>query len=287
MRPNHWTYWNNADLVFALLVALIAELIALGAPEARSPFRVIVGGALVLFVPGYVLMAALFPRQHDLKGAERLAISLGLSAAIVPMAGLVLNYTATGIRLESLTTALSLLTVLGALAAYLRRARIPEEERFAFLKDPQLTRGALFGAAGIALLVGATYLTRPEPRFTAFYLLGENERMERYPTRLRPGEPFTVTVVVENREGQRMAYLIRAPFDPETPPIEVPPIPPGGSWRQTLTLKAPTTLGVTPLVLELYRPGDSEAYRELHLFVSVQQEGAVPAPAHDLRGVYV
>ncbi|AEB12395.1 protein of unknown function DUF1616 [Marinithermus hydrothermalis DSM 14884] len=287
MRPSHWTYWNNADLVFALLVALIAEVIALGFPEAYSPFRVIVGGALVLFVPGYVLMVALFPRHHDLNGAERLAVSLGLSAALVPMAGLILNYTPAGIRLESLTMALSLLAALGALAAYLRRARIPEEERFVFLKDPQLTRGALFGAVGIALIVGATYLTRPETRFTAFYLLGENERMENYPTHLRPGESFTVTVVVENREGQRMAYRIRAPFDPETPPIEVPPLPPGASWRQTLTLKAPSTLGVTPLVLELYRAGDVEAYREIHLFVSIRQEGAAPAPSLYLRGVYV
>jgi uncharacterized membrane protein len=53
----------------------------------------------VLFFPGYVFITALFPEKKELDNLERLALSLGLSIAIVPLIGLLLNYTPWGIRL--------------------------------------------------------------------------------------------------------------------------------------------------------------------------------------------
>jgi uncharacterized membrane protein len=34
---------------------------------------------MVLFLPGYALIAALFPRKDDLDGIERIALSFGLT----------------------------------------------------------------------------------------------------------------------------------------------------------------------------------------------------------------
>jgi len=45
---------------------------------------------LVLFLPGYTLIATLFPRKDDLDGIERVALSFGLSIAITPLLGLAL-----------------------------------------------------------------------------------------------------------------------------------------------------------------------------------------------------
>jgi len=53
---------------------------------------------LVLFVPGYVLVAALFPRNGDIDWIERVALAFGLSIAVVPLLGLLLNFTPFGIR---------------------------------------------------------------------------------------------------------------------------------------------------------------------------------------------
>ena len=76
------------------------------------------------------LIAALFPKQGDLDGVERLALSFGLSIAVTPLIGLVLNYTSYGIRLDPILLSLSSLTVLLVVVAYLRRRLTASESRF-------------------------------------------------------------------------------------------------------------------------------------------------------------
>jgi len=85
---------------------------------------------LVLFLPGYSLIAALFPRKDDLDGIERIALSFGLSIAVVPLLGLALNYTPFGIRLVPVLVVLSVFTVSLAVIAGVRRQGLPEGERF-------------------------------------------------------------------------------------------------------------------------------------------------------------
>ena len=84
----------------------------------------------MLFLPGYSLIAALFPRKDDLDGIERIALSFGLSIAIVPLLGLALNYTPFGIRLSPILVVLSVFTISLAICAYVRRSKILEEDRF-------------------------------------------------------------------------------------------------------------------------------------------------------------
>ena len=84
----------------------------------------------MFFLPGYSLIAALFPRKDDLDGIERIALSFGLSIAITPLLGLALNYTPFGIRLSPVLIVLSIFTISLAIGAYVRRCRIPEEDRF-------------------------------------------------------------------------------------------------------------------------------------------------------------
>ncbi|MEM2628158.1 MAG: DUF1616 domain-containing protein, partial [Ignisphaera sp.] len=75
----------------------------------------------VLFLPGYVTVEALYPREEDLTPLERLALSIGLSLAIVPLIGLVLNYTPWGIRLTPISMALTLYTTVIAMIASYRK----------------------------------------------------------------------------------------------------------------------------------------------------------------------
>ena len=84
----------------------------------------------MLFLPGYSLIAALFPRKGDLDAIERIALSFRLSIAITPLLGLALNYTPFGIRLLPVLIVLSVFTISLAMGAYARRNRIQEEDRF-------------------------------------------------------------------------------------------------------------------------------------------------------------
>ena len=61
--------------------------------------RIIVGIPFLLFIPGYTLLSAIFTKKEGMSGIERVALSFGLSITVVPIIGLVLNYTPWGIRL--------------------------------------------------------------------------------------------------------------------------------------------------------------------------------------------
>ena len=81
--------------------------------------RYAAGAVYVLYVPGYTLIEALYPKADELERLERFALGVGLSLALVPLVGLVLNYTPWGIRLDPIFASLSLLTVaLGAAGVY-------------------------------------------------------------------------------------------------------------------------------------------------------------------------
>ena len=123
----HYPKNFDLDLAFVILFTLLGIPFVMIPPlNEISPVRIILGLPLVLFLPGYALIAALFPRKDDLDGIERVALSFGLSIAIVPLLGLALNYTPFGIRLSPVFTVLSVFTISLAICAYVRRRRITE-----------------------------------------------------------------------------------------------------------------------------------------------------------------
>ena len=119
------------DLALAILLTLSCMLFVLIPPLNETPVRVVLGLLLVLFLPGYSLIAALFPGRDDLDGIEWIALSFGLSIAVVPLLGLALNYTPFGIRLVPILIVLSVFMVLLAVVACVRRQGLLEADRFA------------------------------------------------------------------------------------------------------------------------------------------------------------
>ena len=120
-----------ADLALVILLTLSCTPFVLVPPLNETPVRVLLGLLLVLFLPGYSLVAALFPRKDDPDGIERIALMFqGSGIAIVPLLGLALNYTSFGIRLVPILIVLSMFTVSLAIITYLRRCGLPEGDRF-------------------------------------------------------------------------------------------------------------------------------------------------------------
>lgn len=110
------TYFiSRYNLGFALATLLTALCVILvyvpDPPQTLATLRVIVGSIFVLFLPGYSLIEALYPRGDELSPLERLALSIGLSLALVTIVGLILNYTPWGISLNPIMVSLSLLTL--------------------------------------------------------------------------------------------------------------------------------------------------------------------------------
>ena len=91
-------------------------------PEDSFPLvyaRYLFGAVFVLFLPGFSLIKALFSSK-ELDNIERLALSVGLSLALVPLVGLLLNYTPWGIRVNPVTVSLLALTLVFASSAVVR-----------------------------------------------------------------------------------------------------------------------------------------------------------------------
>jgi len=110
-------YLKNADynlwlyLVFLASLVTSATIYLLPAIYPLVITRWLLGSLFILFLPGYTLIEALFPKRNDLDGIERLALSIGLSLAVTPLIGLLLNYTPWGIRLDPIIISLTLFTL--------------------------------------------------------------------------------------------------------------------------------------------------------------------------------
>lgn len=96
--------------IMATLVTITLLIVFFTIPQIIF-VRYVLGSLYVLYLPGYALIEALYPRGDELSPLERLALSIGLSLALVPLVGLLLNYTPWGIRLEPVTISLAILTL--------------------------------------------------------------------------------------------------------------------------------------------------------------------------------
>jgi len=115
VSPKAYWYWA----VIALSIA--TTILVFTIPENAYPIvyaRYILGAIFVLWLPGYALIKALFPTK-EIDQIERVALSIGMSLALVPITGLLLNYTPWGIL--SLTVTL-------ATAALIREQTVEEKE---------------------------------------------------------------------------------------------------------------------------------------------------------------
>lgn len=109
------------DLMILIISTLLCVIFVVTPLLNETPIRIMLGLLLVYFLPGYSLIAALFPRKDELNGVERIALSIGSSIAVVPLLGMALTYTPFGIRLLSTLSGLSIFTVSFAIIAYIRR----------------------------------------------------------------------------------------------------------------------------------------------------------------------
>ncbi|KYH24893.1 hypothetical protein HAPAU_29850 [Halalkalicoccus paucihalophilus] len=235
-----------ADLTAVVGITLLTILVATVPVIRETPLRIGFGLVFVLFVPGYALVAALFPEKGEraveesdvdrsgesgIDGIERTALSFGLSIAVVPLIGLVLNFTPWGIRLVPILLSVGGFTVIAASVAAVRRWELPAEERFAvpYRQWAGATRTELFepdtqvDAVLNVLLVCALLLAMSSvayavavpqqgESFSEFYLLTENDEGELvadgYPTEFVAGEPQSLIVGIGNQEHEPTEYSV-------------------------------------------------------------------------------
>jgi uncharacterized membrane protein len=250
---------STADLTVAL-VWLAASILAIYLPVLNeSSVRVVLALPVILFLPGYSLIAALFCKEDDINLIERIALSFGLSIAVVSLIGLCLNFTPWGIRLDPLVISLTLFTVAMILIAQYRRTLLVpgQRYRFPFSEIASTFRNSFHPQEGsrvdriltiililsvlIAVITTIYVITFPNQgeRFTEFFILGEHQKAADYPGQIAVGEQYPLYIGVGNHEYRPVTYMIRTygmlmEFDNTTNTSRIITMDP--LWQHSLTL---------------------------------------------------
>lgn len=119
---------SNQVILIAIVVAtlLLLPLVAFTSGGFRIAFGILFG----LFFPGYTLLSAIFPKREGVSGLERVALSFGLSFAVVPLIGLVLNFTPWGIRLYPIVISVTFFILAASVVAWYRLGKLAPAQRF-------------------------------------------------------------------------------------------------------------------------------------------------------------
>jgi uncharacterized membrane protein len=110
--------YRSGPFWLTLIVSMLAVVTIYSTPQTDpwSTIRIFVGSAFALFIPGYALTQLLFPTK-DMDPIEYIAMSIGLSLAITPLMGLILNYSIWGIRLDPIVTSISGISIIMSVIA--------------------------------------------------------------------------------------------------------------------------------------------------------------------------
>ncbi len=271
------------DLLIVSATVIATILFVLVPPLNETFIRTLLGLVTVLFLPGYSLTCALFPKKKDLDEIERIALSFGLSIAVTPLLGLILNYTPFGIRLTPILITLCAFTIACTITAHIRRMKVDEKERFnpSFKckiqmpekKIDQILTIILICSilASITAVVYVIITPKQGEKFTEFYVLGPGGMAYDYPRNMQTGENTTVILGVVNHEYIQTGYLIQVLWENLT--IKQIPIQldHNQTFERNVTV-APIENGTQKLRFILYKENLTEAYRTLHLIIEVTTE---------------
>jgi uncharacterized membrane protein len=166
------------------------------------------------------LIFTLFPKKTSIDIIERIALSLGLSIAIVPLIGLGLNYTVFGIRLQPIFFSIfGFIIIIGLIGIY-RWSKILPEKRFIISINLSLPKSKnkientlTIVLIALIIIAGATLayvIINPitGEKFTEFYLLGSKGNASGYPTNLSLDEIANVIIGIANHEYETINYTI-------------------------------------------------------------------------------
>ncbi len=302
---------NNLDLIFIPILVILAIIFILIPPFNQGFFRIIFALPLLLFLPGYMLIAAMFPKLWEISPIERFTLSIGLSIAITVFDGFGLNYTRWGFRPNSMTLSLSIIIGILFLFTFIQRWRYGDESySFSLLdiksfyntlknKEPEtgsdhdtaiekmLIKTMIIAILIVsAMLIYAKVTTEPE-KFTAFYILGANGKAENYLTDVSVGSPSTILVGIENYEHTKVNYTLRVSLGGKTLREDQIILDHESKWLSNVTFIPELTSSIAfadanKSKLEFQLLKDNKSYRSVHLLINTRLDKVKFAQLPDL-----
>ena len=271
------------DLYLVLVTNILAILFILIPPFNETPLRIPLALVLLLFLPGYVFIAAMFPGR-DISGIERFTLSVGLSIAITVFDGFAISVTVWRFRPTSIVVSLTLIILFFVIITYFMRKRLPLEQRFVpdarpFIESlktkeemTDIEKALIIAMVGSIIIASGMLiyakLTFEEEKFTALYILGPGGKAEGYQTNLSFGEPATTIVGVENYEHAPVNYTLQVVLDGVVLEKKEIRLDHNEKWEENITY-IPDVMGQKiKLEFLLFKDGGTRSYRSVHLWVN-------------------
>lgn len=218
------------DLSVVVTVALGAIIITLFPGSWATGPQIVFGMVLLVMLPGYAFIAALFPAsppdtnvtRHQSRRSPtlpvRLALAIGTSLVISPLVLLLLATPFFGLHHVSIVVTLAGLTIAWSALAAIRRAGLPPQRRFTLeLRDwveqvwttqPRqwllivvIVSSLLITTGGVVYIAATAPISEPS---TAFFIESEDD----YPTNMVTGEIQSVDIGIENNEHEPTTYTV-------------------------------------------------------------------------------
>jgi uncharacterized membrane protein len=260
------------------------------------------GIPFLLFLPGYALVSALWPQKSieddeiseesekperdGVSDLERIALSLGLSIALVALTGLGLNYTPWGITLNSTIIGLCCVILILIGTAWIRREKLSHEERFTIrfdyapikINELASTEIVMVALIIISILIGVTIfayiaMNPPQERFTELYILDADGTTENYPDNLTVDEEGVIFIGVVCHEHLTTDYTVIVELFYEDESNETldeysVSLEDEEEWSQRFSFSLNAT-GTYKLEVQLYKGAGEEPYLTNHLWIEV------------------
>jgi uncharacterized membrane protein len=244
---------------------------------------------MLLLIPGYVLIMALYPKKDELETIERIALSFGLSMVTAVIFGLIMSYPSGIIKLNSIMITLCLYTIILVFIAAYKQGKLPEEERFSVrfnkifqlidtefnanrsLKDRFSIGIRIFS---IVLAISLVYFVITVPKigekFTEFYILGSEGKADNYSTDLKYNSPSHVLIGVANHEYIPVNYTVQVVLENNILTDTWFSLNHNETWEQNVTY-IPEKIGKNvKLEFWLFKEDNFTApYRELNMWVNI------------------
>lgn len=237
------------DLVLVLGIAS-AVVVGVGVLSGNQLWRFLIGGLLLFFLPGYTLLALIFPSRSQRTGGtkgdeskairvtdgislrERIPLSFGASVTLLPLFALTLGILGQPLTRTTVVSMLSLFLIGCVLLAFVRRLRLPREDRFrlpinrwsaslrGFLFPGSLSDSLVNIVLAISLIAGlsavgyAFAVPQPDAEFSSFALLTRTSDGQfvssGYPTNFTQDQPQELVVSVANNQRSEADYTVVA-----------------------------------------------------------------------------
>ena len=278
-----WRLKYHIDLIAVILLICLCILFVLVEPFNTTLLRIPFSLVILLFLPGYALIAAMFPKMGEISGIERFTLSTGLSIVITVFDGFAISLTPYLFRPVPLILTLSAITLFLLILTVVTRALTPEDKRYfvdyqGFIaslraddeKMSDIERMLFIALIGSIIIASSMLIyakiTFEGEAFSALYILGPDGKAEGYQKNLYIGEPSTIAIGVENYENAATDYTLQVKLGTGVLETRKITLAHKEKWIEDVAFVPDRTGDRLKLMFVLYK--DDSPYRSVHLRVN-------------------